>query len=135
MPNVHSDLEGATPREMADDYDIPPDELATEGAIVGKDLPGMTPNKINEFPDGFFDMTTLTNRRETSMVNSRRGISMSILFIRYPPTCNVDVGFINAVGVFQTYYEQVQLRQYTAFQIGWISSFLVFCMNLGVSLY
>jgi hypothetical protein len=81
MPHVHSDLEGAIPREKADD-DIPPDELATEGAIVGKDLPGMTPNKISEFPDGLFDMTTLTNRRETSMVNSCGGISMSILFIR-----------------------------------------------------
>jgi len=41
-------------------------------------------------------------------------------------------GFINAVGVFQTYYEQNQLSTHTAFQIGWLSSFLVFFMNMGV---
>jgi hypothetical protein len=42
------------------------------------------------------------------------------------------IGFINAVGVFQTYYQENQLSEYTAFQIGWLSSFLVFFMNLGV---
>jgi hypothetical protein len=42
------------------------------------------------------------------------------------------IGFINAVGVFQTYYEQNQLSDYTPFQIGWLSSFLVFFMNCGV---
>lgn len=41
-------------------------------------------------------------------------------------------GFINAIGVFQTYYEQNQLADHTPFQIGWILSFVVFFMNLGV---
>ena len=41
-------------------------------------------------------------------------------------------GFINAVGVFQTYYEQNQLSDHTPFQIGWLASFLVFFMNWGV---
>lgn len=50
-----------------------------------------------------------------------------------PSLCKLTAGFINAVGVFQTYYEQNQLSDYSAFQIGWISSFLVFSMNLGVT--
>ena len=44
----------------------------------------------------------------------------------------IDLGFINAVGVFQTYYQQNQLSDHSAFQIGWISSFLAFFMNMGV---
>lgn len=42
------------------------------------------------------------------------------------------IGFINAVGVFQTWYQQNQLSDHTPFQIGWLSSFLVFFMNMGV---
>jgi MFS family permease len=48
--------------------------------------------------------------------------------------CLFTIGFINAVGVFQTYYEQNQLAQDTPFKIGWVLSFLVFLMNLGVYL-
>jgi len=47
----------------------------------------------------------------------------------------IVIGFINAVGVFQTYYEQNQLSDHTPFQIGWLSSFLVFFMNMGVTIY
>lgn len=40
----------------------------------------------------------------------------------------VSFGWINAVGVFQNYYEQGPLRQYTQSEIGWIVSTEVFFM-------
>ena len=40
----------------------------------------------------------------------------------------VSFGWINAVGVFQNYYEQVPLRQYTPSTVGWIVSTEVFFM-------
>lgn len=58
---------------------------------------------------------------------------MLVLFIRYSVSYDLlTLGFINAVGVFQTYYQQNQLSHHSAFQIGWISSFLAFFMNMGV---
>ena len=67
------------------------------------------------------------------MVNSCGGVPLFILFFWYKPVRGIlTTGFINAVGVFQTYYEQNQLSDHTPFQIGWLSSFLVFFMNLGV---
>ena len=62
------------------------------------------------------------------MVDSCWGISLFVLFVGRALT----TGFINAVGVFQTYYEQNQLSDHSPFQIGWLSSFLVFFMNVGV---
>jgi cytochrome bd-type quinol oxidase subunit 1 len=58
---------------------------------------------------------------------------LSILFFWYAhQELYLTIGFINAVGVFQTYYQENQLSDYTAFQIGWLSSFLIFFMNMGV---
>jgi hypothetical protein len=47
----------------------------------------------------------------------------------------LTTGFINAVGVFQTYYEQNQLSELSAFQIGWLASFLAFFLNMGVIIF
>ena len=67
------------------------------------------------------------------MVDSCWGISLFVLFVRYEYVGRaLTTGFINAVGVFQTYYEQNQLSDHSPFQIGWLSSFLVFFMNVGV---
>ena len=47
-------------------------------------------------------------------------------------------GWINAIGIFQTYYEQNQLSEYTSQEIAWIPSLEAFCMFAGgswVSLY
>jgi hypothetical protein len=46
---------------------------------------------------------------------------------------DANLGFINATGTLQTYYEQNQLAEYTPSQIGWISSTMIFIALLGVS--
>lgn len=51
-----------------------------------------------------------------------------------PPSLLLTKGFINSVGLFQTYYEQVLLTTHNAFQIGWISSFLICTVNIVVGL-
>lgn len=42
-----------------------------------------------------------------------------------------SVGFINAFGVFQDYYESHQLRNYSSFDISWIGSFSTFALFAG----
>ena len=42
-------------------------------------------------------------------------------------------GWINAIGIFQTYYEQNQLSEYTSQEIAWIPSLEAFCMFAGGS--
>ena len=61
-------------------------------------------------------------------------LSVLVLFLWYADLCGKYLisGFINAIGVFQTYYIANQLKEYTPFEIGWISSFLLFFINLGV---
>ena len=60
------------------------------GEIVkppSKDFPDLAPSKSMEFPDGTFPTFTicskLTFRRTTGMVNSRWGVLMFVLFVRY----------------------------------------------------
>ncbi|GIJ92429.1 hypothetical protein Asppvi_011411 [Aspergillus pseudoviridinutans] len=43
----------------------------------------------------------------------------------------VSFGWVNCIGLFQTYYETNQLKGYSASTIAWITSFEVFIMFLG----
>ncbi|KAI5806161.1 major facilitator superfamily domain-containing protein [Geopyxis carbonaria] len=40
-------------------------------------------------------------------------------------------GWINCIGIFQGYYQQNQLRDYSPSQVSWISSLEAFCMFVG----
>ncbi len=43
----------------------------------------------------------------------------------------VSFGWINCIGVFQAYYEEHQLRQYTSQEVAWIPALESFCMFAG----
>ena len=106
--------------------------------------PGLPPTSLSEFPDG----KTTIFLQEYLALTLLGGMDAWLtvvggffcLFCSFGTTHSITwhsadgktLGFINAVGVFQTYYEQNQLRDHTPFQIGWLLSFLVFCMNMGV---
>jgi hypothetical protein len=103
------------------------------GAMTGnKDLmPNLAPTKSMDFPDGM-TLICVNSRRFKGVDDGGGRISLSVLFFWLTSGSTLITGFINSVGVFQTYYEQGPLRDYSAFQIGWISSFLIFSMNFGV---
>lgn len=42
----------------------------------------------------------------------------------------MTTGFINSIGMFQTYYQQVLLKTHDPFRIGWISPFLICTVNI-----
>jgi hypothetical protein len=43
----------------------------------------------------------------------------------------ISVGFLNAWGVWQTYYQEHQLKDRSEFDIAWIGSFATFILMFG----